>query len=473
MKSSEPGRRVPLSVWLLLVAWLALTAAAVIWGVPNEETDLTARSVAALNNEGVAVEFAGRDAHLAGRLASDADLDRAVATVRTVRGVRRVHVTDVVVTDDGSGVTVRELSPPAVSVDVADGVVTISGTVPDEATVLAIMQAAQSRWGADNVVNRLSVGATTAGARWLPGLIPALAALSEIEQGSLTISEGGAVLAGSALSEAAASAAESIASTAFGDLAAVANQLRVVTLSPPSFLAELTDGGTIRLQGVMPDQAAVDQLVSAATAVHGSDNVVNELAVGEVASPGYIDALSGVFGVIDGLNPWRLSLEDGSVAVSGLAVSEVALDGSLEALSTVLGAAGLDVDSSLEVDPSAVATVLTELLEGTATFEVGSAQLSTDATELLDRAIEILGENPTTRLTVEGHTDDVGSAEDNLALSEQRAQAVVDYLIAGGIAADRLTAIGYGESRPIADNSTAEGRAENRRIEFVVEEGDR
>ena len=473
MKSSEPARRVPLSVWLLLVAWVALTAAAVIWGIPNEENDLTARTVATLNNEGVQVEFAGRDAHLSGTLASDADLDRAVATVRTVRGVRRVHVSDIAVADDGSGVTVSELSPPAVSIDIADDVVTISGVVPDEATVLAIMQAAQSRWGADNVVNRLSVGGTTEGARWLPGLVPALASLSEIEQGSLTISGDGAVLAGTALSEAAASAAESIASAALSGLASVDNQLRVVALMAPSFLAELTDGGTIRLQGVLPDQAVVDQIVAAAVAVHGSDNVVAEITIGDVASPGYLDALPGAFGVIEGLSPWRLSLEDGGVLLTGLAVSDAALDGSLEALTTVFRAAGLNIESDLEVDPTAVATVLTELLEGTATFEVGSAQLSTEATELLDRAIEILGENPTTRLTVEGHTDDVGSSEDNLALSEARAQAVVDYLVTGGVAAERLTAIGYGESRPIADNTTAEGRAENRRIEFVVEQGDR
>jgi outer membrane protein OmpA-like peptidoglycan-associated protein len=115
--------------------------------------------------------------------------------------------------------------------------------------------------------------------------------------------------------------------------------------------------------------------------------------------------------------------------------------------------------------------VLTDLLKGTATFEVGSARLSQDAAGLLDEVIEILADNTTTVLTVEGHTDDVGSESDNLGLSKVRAQAVVDYLVAGGIDAARLTAIGYGESRPVADNDTAEGRSENRRIQFVVEEG--
>jgi outer membrane protein OmpA-like peptidoglycan-associated protein len=129
------------------------------------------------------------------------------------------------------------------------------------------------------------------------------------------------------------------------------------------------------------------------------------------------------------------------------------------------------LDNRAAVDPAAVATVLTDLLKGTATFRVGSAELSQDAMSLLDEAVEILADNTATVLTVEGHTDDVGSDEDNLALSEARAQAVVDYLVAGGIDAARLTAIGYGESRPIADNDTAEGRSENRRIQFVVEGG--
>ena len=111
-------------------------------------------------------------------------------------------------------------------------------------------------------------------------------------------------------------------------------------------------------------------------------------------------------------------------------------------------------------------------MKGTATFQVGSAVLSPDATALLDEAIEILTDNTATVLTVEGHTDDVGSDDDNLALSEARAQAVVDYLVAGGIDPARLTAVGYGESQPVATNETAEGRSENRRIQFVVEEGE-
>jgi OOP family OmpA-OmpF porin len=69
---------------------------------------------------------------------------------------------------------------------------------------------------------------------------------------------------------------------------------------------------------------------------------------------------------------------------------------------------------------------------------------------------------------VDGHTDSIGSPTFNRALSERRAAFIVEALVQQGIAADRLIAVGYGETRPVASNRTAEGRARNRRIEWVV-----
>jgi outer membrane protein OmpA-like peptidoglycan-associated protein len=71
-------------------------------------------------------------------------------------------------------------------------------------------------------------------------------------------------------------------------------------------------------------------------------------------------------------------------------------------------------------------------------------------------------------MVVEGHTDSQGSDDLNLKLSEDRAAAVRDYLVSRGVAADRLSAVGVGEKRPIADNTSAEGRANNRRVEIVI-----
>lgn len=86
----------------------------------------------------------------------------------------------------------------------------------------------------------------------------------------------------------------------------------------------------------------------------------------------------------------------------------------------------------------------------------------------LDRLVKLLQDNPSLQIEISGHTDDVGSDKDNLLLSENRAKAVVDYLQQKGIAASRLQAKGYGETKPIADNSTEEGKALNRRTEVKI-----
>ena len=82
--------------------------------------------------------------------------------------------------------------------------------------------------------------------------------------------------------------------------------------------------------------------------------------------------------------------------------------------------------------------------------------------------VAIFKEYPQANFSLEGHTDSDGSKSMNQALSERRANAVRDYLIANGISADRLSAAGFGESNPIASNSTGAGKKENRRVEVKL-----
>jgi OOP family OmpA-OmpF porin len=99
-------------------------------------------------------------------------------------------------------------------------------------------------------------------------------------------------------------------------------------------------------------------------------------------------------------------------------------------------------------------------------FDTGKASLNPETTSVFVDIIRILGEYPTAKFTVEGHTDSVGSEKLNQSLSDKRANSVRDFLIAEGVGADRLTAIGYGEANPIASNKTRSGRKENRRTEI-------
>ncbi len=109
-------------------------------------------------------------------------------------------------------------------------------------------------------------------------------------------------------------------------------------------------------------------------------------------------------------------------------------------------------------------------LSGSVLFASGKSDLLPDAqVKLGDVAKALLDEDPDSKMVVEGHTDSQGSASSNQDLSQRRAESVRAYLVSRGIAADRITAQGFGPTRSIADNNSAEGRANNRRVEIVVQ----
>ena len=101
------------------------------------------------------------------------------------------------------------------------------------------------------------------------------------------------------------------------------------------------------------------------------------------------------------------------------------------------------------------------------TFDVGKSTIKPESMGEINRIAQLMTANPDLKFSVEGHTDSTGSAAANQTLSEARSQAVVDKLVANGIARNRLQAAGKGQTSPIADNGTDEGRAKNRRVEFV------
>jgi OmpA-OmpF porin, OOP family len=100
-------------------------------------------------------------------------------------------------------------------------------------------------------------------------------------------------------------------------------------------------------------------------------------------------------------------------------------------------------------------------------FETGKAAILPDSESMLTEVAKMLQQNPDVKVSVEGHTDNVGSAAANQVLSEKRAQAVVAWLSSHGVNAARLKAKGWGQSKPVDDNSTDAGRAKNRRVELV------
>ncbi|MCX8161343.1 MAG: OmpA family protein [Candidatus Saccharicenans sp.] len=100
-------------------------------------------------------------------------------------------------------------------------------------------------------------------------------------------------------------------------------------------------------------------------------------------------------------------------------------------------------------------------------FDTGKATIRPESQRIIEEIATLLRENPELKVSIEGHTDSTGTPQGNKALSEERAKAVLSAVAGLGVDAARMTAVGWGQDKPVADNATEEGRAKNRRVEIV------
>lgn len=157
----------------------------------------------------------------------------------------------------------------------------------------------------------------------------------------------------------------------------------------------------------------------------------------------------------------------GVFAVAGAVPDQQTADALVAAYAAAAGAG--NVQSSLLV--AAGAPLVDEeplLAPGAIPFAPNSAALPASSAGFLDTLARLLLQNPTLEIDIRTYTNGVGPAESNLVLSQQRADAIYLYLLASGVAPERMTATGYGEGVPIADDATEDGRNRNRRVEFTL-----
>jgi outer membrane protein OmpA-like peptidoglycan-associated protein len=100
-------------------------------------------------------------------------------------------------------------------------------------------------------------------------------------------------------------------------------------------------------------------------------------------------------------------------------------------------------------------------------FDTGKSNIKPESMGIIEQIAAVLKAHPELKVSIEGHTDNVGTPQSNKTLSQQRARSVVNAVAQRGIAADRMTAVGWGQEKPIADNRSEEGKAKNRRVEVV------
>lgn len=308
---------------------------------------------------------------------------------------------------------------PSVVATLDSGQFSLAGVVPDEGAIERMLSAATIVYG-PNIGANVAVSETADSGTWLEGVEQTITLLPMIGQGSISVTPDGVSVSGTAPTAQALEAFEEAVSAMQGG-AEVASTVEVTDLGFPRFNARRV-GDSIVLTGELASEAAKDNIVNGAIAVYGG-TVDDQLTVEpDLDTPFWTYTLPGVFGLLEPFSDYEINIEDGFTSGS---------------------------------------------LNAGANFEINSAELNPETRALLGVAVAILTRDPTLGMEVAGHTDSLGDSSYNQTLSEIRAEAVTDFLIAAGIDSSRLRGVGYGETRPIGDNNSQEGRALNRRVEFI------
>lgn len=403
------------------------------------------------------VTFDGRDGRLV-IIGSDADATRAAALVGDIDGVRSVEWASTAGGDSATGAT----SPPTTSTaattaplpatttstteapaatsttttsttlaapsdvaslvaDLRDGRLSLEGVLPDATALAGLTETADLIYAPLLDIN-VELDNSVPPASWMPAAARAVSVLPIIGNGRLELTGDEARLTGTALDAVKVAQIEGALAAILGAGVTLDTDVEVTGQSPPRFEAQASPDGTIALSGEMPDDEVIAGILGAAVAAYGQGNVTNEMVVGSNTGRNFsVFRVPLIFPLFRQIPQWELTIIDD--AISGN-------------------------------------------LRGGATYPVGSAEVTPELEALLQVGAGILLRNPTLSMVIEGHTDSTGSNELNQRLSEARAENAAAFLVDLGIDPARLEAVGFGETQPIADNGTAEGRAQNRRVEF-------
>lgn len=446
---------------------LALLWIAAIWtGTLPLETQLAARSTGAVKDtvlDKTRVSVSGRDVTLSAEAFSEEGRRSATSQVEAVPGVRLVN---------DSTRLIAEAKPFVWSVERDVVRVTLGGNAPLPAIKTKLLEAARASLKGTEIADRMSL-ARGAPPRFDAAALLLLDQVGKLKQGKITLTDTGVSLTG----EAREIGSREAITAALRNLPEGYSVTEHAIKAPPYIFQANKDpvANTVTLAGYVPDNAVHAAIVAAIGRKFFSEKLVDNLKASVGAPQGFSNAAVAALGALSRVSTGSLVISDREIKLSGDALYAVAADQIRGGLGSELPQ-GWTMKAEVSVKPVASGvdpTVCQQLffaLLGKARirFESGRATIEQDSMGLLDRLIETALRCPTANIEVAGHTDSDGDDETNMALSEKRARAVADYLIRAGLPAERLKAVGYGSSQPVAVNDTEEGKARNRRIDFVV-----
>ncbi|HWW73183.1 MAG TPA: OmpA family protein [Duganella sp.] len=227
--------------------------------------------------------------------------------------------------------------------------------------------------------------------------------------------------------------------------------------------------GQVLVNGSVPDEASKAAMLARVRELYGADRVVDQVSIAPVSLPpnwnGYVHKLIG---------PNLKLISKGEIKIDGTNVTlrgEVANEAQRQQIASDVATSlnpSYTVNNGLRVGAAEQYLLDETLAKRIIEFESGKATLTDSGKGILDEMAAALRKVKGKKVEVIGHTDNVGLRDSNLALSHARAQAVRSYLADKGISQDMVLVSGQGPDRPVAENSSADGRARNRRIEFRI-----
>ena len=400
--------------------------------------------------------------------------------------------------------------PSTLTVVVTEEKVSAQGIVSDVETINRINNVLAGKFGRDKIYDDLSSYENSITPDWLDGVLSMIDQLDDIYNPVLKVTGNDLVLGGSVVSKAIGNEKVATAERLLGSQLNVVDNLSVDQsvinkLKPvkSASTAESSDNSTqsnegdegtpvvlrpatlriqsrnnvITLTGQVSSNEEADTIRNGLNKLFGPDNYEDDLTINaSVGSAKWIDSAIDVVTEMRDINDFGLSINRGQMLLSGkvpdrefglnTAIAATEITGNSLDILNNFSVRDTTIDSSEDLLAQSLMQELDALPTANIVFNKGSTTLTDKAQEVLDDAAAAILGYENVVVEISGHTDSSDDAVRNLRLSKERAAVVLDYLVDRNVPANRLRAIGYGETAPISDNETAQGRAANRRIEF-------
>ena len=376
-----------------------------------------------------------------------------------------------------SAITPASASPYGWQGEKANGTVVLSGYVPSATSRDDVAAAARIMFAGSKIDDRVRVAAGEPRMDWIGAIKFAMGELAKLDHGKVSLHDQSYAIEGAAVSP---DAYMSIRDVNAKTLPASLTLTGGGEVTPPVVehyhFAAVRQGAGILISGNVPDDADREAIFTAAHRKFGLAEIAGDLVFASGAPPDFVDASTTALQMLSRLAGGHVEITDRALSIDGIASQPNAVEEIADSLPAALPAGFTVATNTVAAGQGGqpiAAVACRDLLQavlqpGHIAFNGTKADITADSIGLLDRVAAVISRCMGVVIEVGAYSDSEGTSARNKDRTQARAEAIVDFLVGAGVKREALTAIGYGEANPVADNSTDAGRAANQRIEFTV-----